>query len=59
VVSDLVYLDGVCCLHEGATGADFEVTVPVDRDHESVVALVGCALVESTHEAVGAVFVSR
>jgi len=30
-----------------------------DRDHASVVALVECALVELTHEAVGAVFVSR
>jgi len=33
--------------------------VPTDRDHASVVALVECALVELTHEAVGAVFVSR
>ncbi|WP_226024048.1 hypothetical protein [Halomicrobium salinisoli] len=39
--------------------ADLEVTVPTDRDHASVVALVECALVELTHEAVGAVFVSR
>ncbi|WP_137685157.1 hypothetical protein [Haloarcula mannanilytica] len=36
-----------------------EMTVPTDRDHASVVALVECALVEVTHEAVGAVFVSR
>jgi hypothetical protein len=35
------------------------VAVPTDRDHASVVALVECALVEVTHEAVGAVFVSR
>jgi hypothetical protein len=35
------------------------MTVPTDRDHASVVALVECALVELTHEAVGAVFVSR
>ena len=38
---------------------DIEVTVPTDRDHTSVVALVECALVELTHEAVGAVFISR
>ncbi|ALG83137.1 hypothetical protein [Halanaeroarchaeum sulfurireducens] len=42
-----------------APWADIEVTVPTDRDHASVVALVECALVELTHEAVGAVFVSR
>ena len=35
------------------------MTVPTDQDHASVVALVECALVELTHEAVGAVFVSR
>jgi len=35
------------------------MTVPTDRNHASVVALVECALVEVTHEAVGAVFVSR
>jgi hypothetical protein len=35
------------------------MTVPTDRDHASVVALVECVLVELTHEAVGAVFVSR
>jgi len=39
--------------------ADLEVVVPTDRDHTSVVALVECALVELTHEAVRAVFVSR
>jgi hypothetical protein len=38
---------------------DLKVTVPTDRDHASVVALVECALVELTHEAVGAVFVSQ
>ncbi|WP_418286895.1 hypothetical protein [Halorubrum sp. DTA46] len=38
---------------------DIEVTVPTDRDHASVVALVECSLVELTHEAVGAVFISR
>jgi len=42
-----------------APWADLEVVVPTDRDHTSVVALVECALVELTHEAVGAVFVSR
>jgi len=36
-----------------------EMTVPTDRDHASVVALVECALVELTHETVGAVFISR
>ena len=35
------------------------MTVPTDRDHASVVALVECALVELTHETVGAVFISR
>ncbi|NLV08046.1 hypothetical protein GOC83_18115 [Haloarcula rubripromontorii] len=38
---------------------DIEVTVPTDRDHASVVALVECSLVELTHETVGAVFISR
>ncbi|TKX84494.1 hypothetical protein EXE43_18580 [Halorubrum sp. SS5] len=38
---------------------DIEVTVPTARDHASVVALVECALVELTHEAVGAVFVAH
>jgi hypothetical protein len=42
-----------------APWADLEMTVPTDRDHGSVVALVECALVEFTHEAVGAVFISR
>jgi hypothetical protein len=42
-----------------APWANLEMTVPTDRDHASVVALVECALVELTHEAVGAVFVSR
>ncbi|WP_225336005.1 hypothetical protein [Halomicrobium urmianum] len=42
-----------------APWTDLEVTVPTDRDHASVVALVECTLVELTHEAVGAVFVSR
>ncbi|WP_225336052.1 hypothetical protein [Halomicrobium urmianum] len=51
--------------HTGTTSdgeppwADLEVTIPTVRDHASVVALVECALVELTHEAVGAVFVSR
>jgi hypothetical protein len=35
------------------------MTDPTDRDHASIVALVECALVELTHEAAGAVFVSR
>ncbi|WP_276274199.1 hypothetical protein [Haloarcula litorea] len=42
-----------------APWADLEMTVPTDRGHASVVALVECTLVELTHEAVGAVFVSR
>ncbi|AFO59503.1 hypothetical protein [Natrinema sp. J7-2] len=42
-----------------APWADLEVVVPTERDHTSVVALVECTLVELTHEAVGAVFVSR
>ncbi|WP_123539244.1 hypothetical protein [Halosimplex salinum] len=42
-----------------APWADLELTVPTDRDHASVVALVECALVELTHEAVGAVLVSQ
>jgi len=42
-----------------APWADLEMAVPTDRDHASVVALVECALVELTHETVGAVFVSR
>ena len=35
------------------------MSIPTDRDQASVVALVECALIELTHEAVGAVFVSR
>nr|WP_240452052.1 hypothetical protein [Halostella salina] len=35
------------------------MTVPTDRDHASVVALVECTLVELTHEAVGVVFVAH
>nr|WP_239638798.1 hypothetical protein [Haloferax sp. ATCC BAA-645] len=35
------------------------MVLPLDRGHTSVVALVECALVELTHEAVGAVLVSR
>ncbi|QKG94446.1 hypothetical protein HPS36_16310 (plasmid) [Halorubrum salinarum] len=42
-----------------APWADLEMTVPTDRDHASVVALVECSLVELTHETVGAVFISR
>ncbi len=42
-----------------APWADLEMTVPTDRDHASVVALVECALVELTHETVGAVFVAH
>lgn len=38
---------------------DLKVTVPNDRDHVSIVALVECALVELTHEDVGAVFVKE
>jgi hypothetical protein len=42
-----------------APSADLEMTVPTDRDHASVVAIVECALVELTHKAVGAVIVSQ
>ena len=42
-----------------APWADLEMTVPTDRNHASVVALVECTLVELTHEAVGAIFISR
>jgi hypothetical protein len=35
------------------------VTVPTDRDHASVIALVECALVGVTHKAVAAVFISQ
>jgi len=41
-----------------APWTDLEVTIPTDRDHASVVALVECALVELTREAAGAVSVS-
>jgi len=40
-----------------APWADLEVTIPNNRDHASLVALVECALVELTHEQVGAVVV--
>jgi len=40
-----------------APWADLEVTIPSDRDHASLVALVECALVELTHEQVGAVVI--
>jgi len=33
--------------------------MPSDRDHASVDTLVECALAELTHEAVGAVFLTR
>ena len=39
--------------------ADLEVTIPNNRDHASLVALVECALVEVTHEQVGAVVVAQ
>jgi hypothetical protein len=42
-----------------APWADLEMTVPTDRDHASVVALMECALVELTHDTVGGVFISR
>jgi len=42
-----------------APWADLEIAVPTDRDHASIVALVECALVELTHETVGAVFVAH
>ena len=35
------------------------MTIPNDRDHASLVALVECALVELTHENVGAVIVAQ
>ena len=38
---------------------DLEVTVPNNRNHVSIVTLVECALVELTHEDVGAVFVEQ
>ena len=42
-----------------APWADLEVTIPNDRDHASIVALVECALLELTHEHVGAVVVAQ
>src|SRR6056297_16686 len=42
-----------------APWADLEVAIPSDRDHASLVALVECALVELTHEQVGAVVVTQ
>jgi hypothetical protein len=42
-----------------APWADLEVAIPSDRDHASLVALVECALVELTHEHVGAVVVAQ
>ncbi|MCF2208345.1 hypothetical protein KVP02_11880, partial [Halobacterium salinarum] len=42
-----------------APWADLEVAIPNDRDHASLVALVECALIELTHEHVGAVVVTH
>ena len=42
-----------------APWADLEVAIPTDRDHASLVALVECALIELTHEHVGAVVVTH
>jgi len=42
-----------------APWADLEVGIPNDRDHASLVALVECALVELTHEHVGAAVVAQ
>ena len=42
-----------------APWADLEVAIPSDRDHASLVALVECALVELTHEHVGAAVVAQ
>jgi len=39
--------------------ADLQVAIPSDRDHASLVALMECALVELTHEHVGAVVVAQ
>jgi len=39
--------------------ADLKLAVSHNRDRESIIALVECALVEVTHEPVGAVFVSH
>ena len=42
-----------------APWADLKVAIPSGRDHASLVALVECALVELTHEHVGAVVVAH
>jgi len=42
-----------------APWADLQVAIPNNRDHASLVALVECALVEVTHEQVGAVVVAQ
>jgi len=42
-----------------APWADLDVVIPSNRDHASLVALVECALVELTHEHVGAVVVAQ
>ena len=42
-----------------APWADLEVAIPNDRDHASLVSLVECALIELTHEHVGAVVVTH
>jgi hypothetical protein len=42
-----------------APWSDLEVAIPNDRDHASLVALVECALIELTHEHVGAVVVAH
>jgi len=42
-----------------APWADLEVAIPNDRDHASLVSLVECALIELTHEQVGAVVVTH
>lgn len=42
-----------------APWSDLEVAIPNDRDHASLVALVECALIELTHEHVGAVVVTH
>jgi len=41
-----------------APWADLELTVPNDRSQISIVSLVECALVELTHEEVGAEYIS-
>jgi len=42
-----------------APWTDLEVAIPNDRDHASLVSLVECALIELTHEHVGAVVVTH